>query len=155
MTELETRLRRLEDREQIRALIGTYSVAIDDHDFDRLATCFAPDATYGRHGDTDLLHGRDAIRASMAEKLGGAGPSFHVNHDSFVTFDENDADKASGMVLCHAETSHLGGHRIAAIRYYDSYGRAGGKWQITARRLKFLYFVKAEDYVGALERAAG
>lgn len=150
MTDLETRLRRVEDREHIRALVGTYSVSIDDHDFDRLGTCFAQDATYGRDDDGPRLQGRAAIVASMQSKLGNAGPSFHVNHDSFVEWDAADPDRATGMVLCHAETSHDGGHKIAAIRYIDRYRREGGRWQIADRRLKFLYYVPARDYFGAL-----
>lgn len=154
MTDSETRLRRIEDREEIRALVGTYSLTLDDHDFDRLAGCFTEDATYGRSDGTGLLQGRAAIRASMEEKLGRAGPSFHVNHDSFVTFDDADPDSATGLVLCHAETSHGGGHRIAAIRYRDGYRRVDGCWRIAARRLEFVYYVGAGEYAGALGGAA-
>lgn len=150
MTDIQ--LRQLQDRAALRDLVTTYSIAIDDHDFTTLEQVFTPDALYGRDDDSPRLVGAVAIAQSMREKLEGAPPSFHVNHDHLVTFDPVDADRATGIVQCHAETSHFEGHKIAAIRYYDSYRRGAAGWQISERRLRFIYFVAAKDYPGCLLR---
>lgn len=155
MTDFDTRLRRLEDREQIRALVGAYSLAIDDRDFARLGECFTHDAIYGRDADAFRLEGRSAIVASMSERLNRENPSFHVNHDSFVEWDAASPDHATGLVLCHAETAFGGEHKIAAIRYRDRYRREADGWRIAERRLQFLYYVGIGDYAGILTRVSG
>lgn len=144
--DLEARIRRIEDREAIRTLVGRYSVAVDDHDFETLGGLFARDAVYGRDDDSPREIGREIIKASFTQKLANAGPSFHVNHDTFVNWDEKDPDRATGMVLCHAETSHVGGHNVCAIRYLDEYVREDGAWRFASRRLSFLYFTPVAQY---------
>jgi hypothetical protein len=66
MTDLESRLARLEDREQLRELKHRYPALCDaDYYADGLAELFTPDAVWdggamGRH------EGREAIRAFFA-----------------------------------------------------------------------------------------
>jgi hypothetical protein len=140
------RLRRMEDREQIRTLASLYSLAVDDHDFATLQSLFTADAKYGWVGSEARTVGDQAIVASFAEKLANSGPSFHVNHDQIVEWDEKDANRARGVVLCHAETSHRGGQNVAAIRYRDVYVRDGGRWKFGERLLAFLYFTPVDRY---------
>ena len=148
--DLAARIRRIEDREAIRTLVGRYSLAVDNHDFETLGGLFARDAVYGRDDDSPREVGRDVIQASFTQKLAKAGPSFHVNHDSFVEWNENDPDRATGMVMCHAETSHVAGHNVCAIRYIDEYVREDGAWKFASRRLSFLYFTPVAQYPGVL-----
>lgn len=148
--ELAARIRRLEDREEIRALVGRYSVCVDDHDFATLASLFAPDARYCWHDRASVTEGRDALIALLESRIGPSGPSFHVNHDQFVDWDPRDPDRASGLVLCHAETSAGGSHNIAAIRYRDQYVRHQGRWLFQERSLGFLYNLPVKDYPGVL-----
>lgn len=148
----EPMLRQLQDRAALRDLVTIYSMAVDDHDFATLETVFTDDALYGRDDDSPRTIGAAAIAQSMKDKLDGAPPSFHVNHDHLVIFDPANPDLATGVVQCHAETSHFEGHKIAAIRYYDSYRRGPQGWQISERRLRFIYFVNAAEYAGCLLR---
>lgn len=149
MSDIETRLRRLEDREEIRALVGTYALRLDDRDFVGLAACFTEDAVFGPDDGSPGVQGRTAIVERLQGVLAGSRLSVHVSHDSFVDLAPDDPDAATGLVLCHAETSH-GGHRISAIRYRDQYRREEGVWRIAARRLRLVYSVAAESYAGSL-----
>lgn len=148
MSDLESRLRRLEDREDIRTLVGTYALALDDRDFATLGACFTRDAVFGPDDGSPGVQGRAAIVERLRGVLAGSTLSVHVNHDSFVTFLADSPDRATGLVLCHAETSH-GGHRITAIRYRDAYLREDGHWRFAARRLRLVYSVAAEAYAGS------
>jgi hypothetical protein len=148
--ELQSRIRRLEDIHEVQQLCSRYSLAVDDHDFVALREIFAKDATYGWHGrDPDAI-GRDAVIDLLRSRLGPAGPSFHVNHDHLLTWDDNRADEAAGIVFAHAEGSPGGKQFLNAIRYHDRYVREEGAWRIASRNLAFLYITRPEDYAGVL-----
>jgi hypothetical protein len=147
--DLATRLRRLEDREDIRTLVARYSQYVDDHDFEALATLWAPDARYGWHGSSDVTEGGANVAALLASRIRPTGPSYHVNHSHVIEFGD-DPDRASGLVFAHAETSGAAGQNVAAIRYHDRYVRLGGRWLIAERILAFLYFTPAEVYADVL-----
>jgi hypothetical protein len=149
---LEERLRRLEDKEEIRALASLYSLSVDDHDFDTLTGLFAPDAVYGWMKTPNPSVGGAQIGQLLRSRIGEMGPSFHVNHDHIVHLDDADSDRASGLVFCHAEVSSAKGHFLAAIRYHDKYVRHDGRWKFGERLLGFLYYVSPDDYSGILRR---
>jgi len=151
MTTPETQLRRLQDREELRALIGRYAIAIDTRDYATVAQCFTRDGAFGRIG-APLTSGRDAVVALFRELHSTAGPSLHANHDSVVTWSD-DPDSASGIVVCHAETSDAQGMKIAAIRYHDRYAREDDQWRFAARQLEMVYQVPVSDYAGAMRSA--
>lgn len=147
---LATRIMKLEDREAIRNLCSRYSLAVDDHDFDTLATLFAPDTQYGWVDQPPQAVGRDATIDLLRSRIGPSGPSFHVNHDMIVDWDESDPARATGIVFCHAEVNPAGKQLAGAIRYRDSYVKIDGKWMFASRFLSFLYFVPVEDHPGIL-----
>lgn len=149
MSDIESRLRRLEDREEIRVLVGRYALCLDDRDFAGLAACFTVDAVFGPDDGSPGVQGRAAIVERLQGVLASSRLSVHVSHDSFADLAPDDPDAATGLVLCHAETSH-GGHRISAIRYRDQYRRDEGVWRIAARRLRLVYSVAAKSYAGSL-----
>jgi hypothetical protein len=148
---IEARLAKLESREAIRNLCSRYSLAVDDHDFTSLTALFARDARYGWVSDADPTVGRDAIGALLESRIAPAGPSFHVNHDMLVDWDDSDPERATGIVFCHAEVSPAGRHLVGAIRYHDVYVREEGRWLFAERRLAFLYFTPVGQYPGVLE----
>lgn len=147
---LAARIGRLEDREAIRDLCSRYSLAVDDHDFDTLATLFAPETRYGWVNQPPQAVGRDATIEILRSRIGPAGPSFHVNHDMIVDWDETDPNRATGIVFCHAEVFPAGKHLVGAIRYRDVYVKQQGKWMFGERFLSFLYFTPVEEYPGIL-----
>ena len=66
--------------------------------------------------------------------------------DDFVV-----ADRATGLVLSHAETTPNGVVSIAAMRYSDDYRREpDGQWRFAKRVIAFLYYVPATEYTQGL-----
>ncbi len=150
MTALMKRIDRLEARHDIAELIAAYGIACDDHDIPRLETLFTETARMTTPNGLMAAHGREEIIAMYRQVLGNRGPSFHWSHDHTVTFDEDDPDRADGLVLSHAETSPDGEVSVAAMRYADEYRRAGGRWRFESRAIHFLYYVPVSEYPSVL-----
>ncbi|MBF9033539.1 DUF4440 domain-containing protein [Rhodobacterales bacterium HKCCE2091] len=151
--DLETRIARLEAREEIGELVTRYAIACDEHDIPALTELFTADAVFDSPNGTMQAEGREAIIAMFCKVLAIRGPGYHWTHDRIVRFDRGSEDRASGLVLSHAETSPGGVHSLAAMKYDDEYRREGGQWRFAARTIRFLYYVPAADYDGALCRS--
>jgi uncharacterized protein (TIGR02246 family) len=149
---IETRLARLEGRHAISDLVTRYAVACDEHDMPGLERLFTHDAVFDTPNGTMQAHGRDQILAMFDTVLAIRGPGYHWTHDHLIRFDQGAEDQASGVIFCHAETSPNGVHSLAALRYDDLYRIEAGTWRIARREIRFLYYVPAADYVGALTR---
>ena len=149
---LERRLRRIEDREAIRELIGRYGLAMDNKDFGLVAEIFAEDARFAWFDGAFDIVGRDAIVDMYRTRLAAAGPSFHFTHDQFIDWDPADEDRATGLVLAHAETSAGPTQGLVAVRYHDRYVRQGERWLFKERLLGFLYNVPVAEYDGILKK---
>ena len=64
---IETRLRRLEDREEIRQLLIEYGRTLDRRDFEAFSKLFARDAEYTGGGGTGAIKGPEAIGKFLEE----------------------------------------------------------------------------------------
>jgi len=150
LDELKARIDRLESRAAITELISAYAVACDEHDIPRLGSLFCTDAVLDTPNGTMVARGRDAIEAMFIEVFKIRGPAFHWTHDVTITFDDNDPNRASGLALCHAETSPNGIASVAALRYHDTYRREDGVWRIATRALHFLYYAPMTEIPNVL-----
>jgi ketosteroid isomerase-like protein len=153
MTDLEKLTRRveqLESRVEIEELTSAYAVACDEHDMDRLACLFAEDATMDSPSKLLVANSRDEILAMFVRLFKIRGPGYHWTHDHFVRFDSADPDRATGLVLSHAETCPDNEVSVSGMRYDDVYRRVNGRWVFQKRVLQFLYYVPAKDYAQAL-----
>ena len=148
---LEHRIDRLESRFAIEELVTAYCEACDEHDIPRLAALFAEDAVYGSPSGVLRSTGREEITAMFIRAFRVRGPGYHWTHDLVVSFDEADADLATGTVASHAETSVNGVASIAAMKYDDEYRRLDGRWLFSRRAIRFLYYVPADQYLNALK----
>lgn len=142
---LAARLRRIEDREEIRTLVARYCRHVDDHNFPALAALWAPEARYSWKDSPDVTIGGEDVASLLKSRIEPTGPSFHITHDHVIEFGD-DEDRASGLVSAHAETSGPSGQNIGAIRYHDEYVRHDGHWKFAERQLAFLYFTPVSDY---------
>ena len=152
---LEARIRRLEDREAIAELIARYCLVMDNRDMENMPDLFTPDVvirsadgvmnTVGREAAVELFRGRFRV----------LGPSNHFTHDRIVTFDESNPDRATGLVLAHAEMNRKNQPMLAAIRYEDVYLRHAGRWKFRSRTLAFMYYVPTAEYLDALGPGIG
>jgi ketosteroid isomerase-like protein len=150
LQQLEARIRRLEDREEIGELIARYGLVMDNRDMEALPALFAPGAVVRSLDGVMNAKGHEAITELFRGRFKVLGPSNHFTHDRILTFDEGDPDRASGLVLSHAEMNRLGQAMITAIRYHDEYRRHEGRWRFRERVLTFFYYVPASQYLDAL-----
>lgn len=150
MTDIETRLDRLESRVEILALISHYGKACDDKDVPTLKSLFRDDSTV-RSAD-GRMHGEgvDGILEMYRKRFVALGLSVHWTHDTVITFDPENPDRATGEVFSHAEALRNNQVLIASLRYEDEYARRDGKWYFKSRVLKFLYYVPVQQYAEAL-----
>ena len=149
-TSLERRIDRLESRFAIEELVSAYCEACDEHDIPRLAGLFTEDAVYGSPSGVLTSTGRDAIAEMFVRAFKVRGPGFHWTHDLVIRFDEEDADRATGVVASHAETFVNRVPSLAAMKYDDEYQRVDGRWHFSRRSIRFLYYVPEENYRDAL-----
>ena len=143
---LAARIDRLEAKDAIRALVTAYAIACDEHDMPRLLGLFAEDACLDSPNGAMVANGRDGIEDMFIRTFKIRGPSYHWTHDVTVEIDPNDPDRASGLVLCHAETCPNGVVSIAALRYQDEYRREAGQWLFAKRVITFLYYLPVTEF---------
>jgi hypothetical protein len=155
MTELslDHRIDRLESRALIAELCSAYCLACDDRDMAQLESLFTDDIHIRSMDGAMNARGKAEAIAMFNRLFLIRGPAFHWTHDRFVTFDEQDRDRAAGLLLAHAETTPNGIPSIAAIRYHDRYQRVGGHWLFAERLLSFLYYMPMAEFVGDWRKA--
>lgn len=148
-TDLERRIRRLEDRAEIGELVTRYGLAMDDRDVDSFESLFTADVRIWSADGVIDASGYDAVVAMFRGRFAVLGPSNHFTHDRLVEFDAADAGRATGLVLSHAEMQRQGRPMLAAIRYLDVYRRVDGRWKFAERGLSFMYYVPTAEYLDA------
>ncbi len=151
MNALERRIDRLESRTVIAEMCTEYGIACDFRDMTKLASLFTPDVVIRSVNGSMNARGIDAAMAMFNTMFKVRGPAYHWTHDRIVTFDDSDPDRATGIVLSHAETTPNGKASIAGLRYHDVYQRIAGRWYFAERLLSFLYYVPMVDYVSRLQ----
>lgn len=141
--ELEARVRRLEDRLELRDLAARYSQAVDDRDFDTVVDCFSEDATVGRAESGQDGSGPESVRAFYARQMRDMHMTFHYPHTQQVTFDG--PDSANGVVNAQAEMAVDATLVVSSLRYLDRYAREAGRWKIAERRMHFFWIMDARE----------
>ena len=150
LADLERRIRRLEDRDSICELIARYGLVMDDRDMANMDALFTADVVVRSLDGVMNATGRDVVVELFRGRFKVLGPSNHVSHDKIIRFDDTDPDRATGLVLSHAEMNRKGQAMITAIRYQDAYRRDHGQWKFSERVLQFFYYVPATQYMDAL-----
>lgn len=147
MSTLEQRIRRLEDRAEIGELIVRYGIALDAHDLEALGRLYAPDGRLAlKMGGIVKGHDRSSVIDYYADRLTSMVTAYHFCHGNVIEFDPDDDDRATGVVMAHAELWSEDQAKIAALRYEDVYVRHEGRWCFAERVEAFLYFLPVEDY---------
>jgi len=122
MTDLESRIQRLEDRQAIIDVVIRYCVAVDGRDWGMFADCFA--STVSR--DSGVVEGT----------LPGFRSTQHLSSNHVVTFDPGDPDRAtcdSDMYAQHFLDEFEGGtYYLLRARYSDLMTRTADGWKIRA-----------------------
>lgn len=149
---LERRLRRLEDREEIRTLVARYTFAVDNRDLGAIEACFTQDAQFRSRDGVLSAVGRAAVMEQFKRRFSALGPGAHYTHDHVVWFDEGAPDEPRGLVSSHAELFRNGRAMIASLRYEDRYMHEGGQWRFADRLLSFFYYLPTVEYPNILGR---
>lgn len=132
MTDLETRLKLLEDRAAIEDVLLRYYAAVDTlSDMDGLLDCFTPDAVFDV-ADLGLAayRGHDEIRHFFAGVF--SDTAYHCHHVTNFTIQriEGDSARARGYVIGKAEGKS--GFKVFVHCCYDiDYVRTAEGWKIS------------------------
>jgi hypothetical protein len=137
--ELEVRVRKLEDVEEIKKLMWNYTYWLDYGEFDKVMDCFVGDAkmdirTRGEPAEGEAVlnfacEGKEAIREfySLVLHHKDRFSASHLILNPVVTVE---GDKATGIFYLLEPTAivrAMWGHG----RYDMEYARVGGEWKIT------------------------
>lgn len=150
--ELLKRLEIVEIKQELRDLVSLYCVACDDHDLETVMSLFAEDAVFRNPDSSSHFKGHDEILNMYVSSHDYMRLTYHWIHDHLVTV--NGSDSASGIAIGHVEANMNGTILVGGFRYYDDYVRIDSKWLFAERRIEFLYFVPATQYLTALDSTA-
>ena len=129
---VETRLRALEDKEQIAQVLIDYGRHLDSRDLAAYASMFASDGEWV--GGFGTVKGRAEIKRFMEKSL-GTGPnrnnSYHIMSNFVITVK---GDTATAWSRWTFVTPGASGATIAqAGRYDDTFVRENGAWKFKRR----------------------
>jgi 3-phenylpropionate/cinnamic acid dioxygenase small subunit len=133
--DLEARLRRLEDVEEIRQLLLDYARCLDEADYVGYSQLFTEDGEL--HAQLGQAKGREAIRALLDRRLGAddAPPrktAFHLIGNPTI---EVDGDRATSVVTWAYLTHDDSGLPMLLQfgHYRDQLTRDQGRWRFERR----------------------
>ena len=149
--DLEARLRRVEDRQELAELVLLYFHVMDERDLDALPMVFTDDAHLGSGDGVFDATGLDTIAQTYRGRFDALGPTFHYSHGLIVEFDGSDTDTAVGTLTGHAEVVRNGTPMIVGLRYRDSYRRTEDGWRIADRVMSYFYYTPADRYVDVMK----
>ncbi len=128
------------DHHDVCNLLYRYAQALDEKNWELLATCFTPDAValYGEVlGRKD---GFEAIRETCRSALGKLDSSQHIISNPEI---EIDGDRATSRCYVHAQHTKAGtpggDNMIIGGTYLDEIVRTADGWRIQQRELRFLW----------------
>jgi uncharacterized protein (TIGR02246 family) len=134
---LEARLRRLEDKEEIRRLLLEYGRTIDQRDFEAFSRLFARDAEYVGGGGMGAIKGGAAIAKSMEEIIrqnptGVRSPNFHLFANEMIQVDGDQATALSkGIFVVPGDGNKP--DMLMLATYSDVLTRENGRWKFRRR----------------------
>jgi len=132
MSDIERRLRALEDRAALQDMAIRYFVAIDDDDYAALEDMFSSEMVF-RVGTSAAGVGRADVLDYLREARGNMGVTIHT--PDYILVDFEGEDTATGLVGAHLEIAMAGQSLYGAVRYRDRYVRIDGKWRFVEKQM--------------------
>jgi uncharacterized protein (TIGR02246 family) len=131
--DVEARLRRLEDAEEIRRLLLEYARCLDEADHAAYAELFTEDGEL--HAQLGQARGRDAIRALLDERLRDGPPrrkAFHLVGNPMIEVEDDRA--VSSVIWAYVTHDDDGYPTILQLGHYtDELTREDGRWRFRRR----------------------
>jgi 3-phenylpropionate/cinnamic acid dioxygenase small subunit len=134
---IETRLRRLEDREEIRQLLIAYGHTLDMRDFVGFSRLFARNAEYVGGGGADVTIGPEAIGNLLEEifrenPAGLNSPNFHLFANETIRIKGDEAMSTSkGAFIVRGNDNRP--ETVMLATYHDELIRENGTWKFKRR----------------------
>jgi hypothetical protein len=99
-TDLESRIRQLEDRTQISEQVIKYAMGVDRRDWDMFADCFTDPvyADFSAGGMPAETVARGVLVARVSLALNGFTATQHISPNHVIEFNSSDPDRA----ICHS-----------------------------------------------------
>lgn len=151
MSTLEDRIRRIEDKIALQDLAHLYGFVMDERDLEGLSALFTDDARLGSDDGVFDARGLETIAKTYASRYDVLGATHHFVHSALSRFDEDDPDRAYGLVSGHAEVVRNGETMVVALRYHDVYRRTPQGWRIAERVMGYMYYLPVTDYVATMK----
>ena len=138
-TDLEARLRRLEDIEAIKQLKARYCAYADDgYDADGMAALYTEDGVWDGGRTFGRAEGREAIRRHFS---GAADRISIARHQVMNPIIEVDGDVAHGhWLLFQPCTDARASAAWLAATYADTYRRVGDTWLVAETHIDIAFF---------------
>ena len=134
--ELESRIRRLEDRALIGEQVIKYALAVDRRDWDMFADCFTDPVhvDYSENGVPAADFARDDLVALVRDALETYTATQHLSPNHIIEFDQRDPDRAicySSMFAQHHSPSPEGDELFVLRGSYTNHMvRTARGWRI-------------------------
>ena len=151
MEELEARIKRLEDIEEIKKLKATYAILCDDgldkaENLNEMLSHYTDDAAvdFGL-GEEAQFYGKDGLKLFFGEVVpGSVSYCMHMVHNAVIDID---GDKAKGRYYFEAPTTDAvtGKAQWMVGTYLEEYARVDGEWKFTSIKVKWDYISPYED----------
>ena len=141
VTDLDGRLRRLEDLEAIKQLKYRYWRHLDLKQWDELARCFIPEATVCYSSGKYEFAGVDDIMRFLSQSLGHERGSVTIHHGHHPEIELLGDDTARGTWALYNYMFNVRenrGIRIGAY-YDDEYVKRAGAWRFRHIGYRYLF----------------
>jgi len=142
MSDIESRIRRIEDRLDLQDLVTRYFIAADDDEYETIGELFAENGIFTAPGFVGGTNRAEVIEFVKTDRA-NMGPTVHT--PDYSLFEFQDDDHASGVVGAHLELARGGTTLFGAVRYHDNYVREGGKWRFARRELLTIHVGPWDD----------
>jgi hypothetical protein len=104
-SDLESRIRRLEDRALISEQVFKYAIGVDRRDWEMFAGCFTDPvhADFSESGVPAADFPRDDLVGLVRVPLSGFTATQHLSPNHVIEFDDNDSDRATCYSYMYAQ----------------------------------------------------
>src|SRR5512134_218305 len=127
---MDPAVRQLLDERAIVGVCVRYATAIDERDWDRLRSCFLPDAVGIYHADRPLI-GYEAIEEAIRTAVTPLSRTQHLVSNFTVFLDGDEATATCYLHAQHVREGVPGGEKfVIAGVYSDRFARTDDGWRI-------------------------
>lgn len=139
--DLEARLRRIEDRQEIEQLRARYCHLLDDCAWPEFIALFTEDGVF--QGLKERIEGREALMQFFSVEVPKLAEKFwHFCTNGTV---EIDGDTATGRITLEYLSVTDGVSYVAAGHYDDVLQRVDGQWRFKSRIITWYYLAPLEQ----------